>query len=175
MAAKRILVVYYSDSGQTRHIAEQLASALSASVERLVAPGLGSGGWGFMRRMWQSLRGGAARLVEPAFDPDRFDMVVVGSPVWAGRVASPVRAWLRRYAGRVKAGAAFVSFARSGAGGALAELERLMPGRVRARLTVSDDDRAKGRDAEKIRTFAAAVDRLAEQAAPPPAPSAAAK
>ena len=161
MAGKGVLIVYYSESGDTRRIAEALAAALNASVERLEAPGLPGGGWGFAVRLWQSLARARTRIAEPGFDPADFDMVLTGSPVWAGRIASPLRAWLRRFGGRVKTGAAFVSYSKSGAEDALRETDRLMPGRVRAHLSVSDEDRASGADRGKIREFAAAVARAA--------------
>lgn len=161
VAGKGILIVYYSETGQTRALAETLAAALNAPVERLEAPGLPGGRWGFLVRVWQSLRRVPARITEPASDPAGYSLVVVGSPVWAGRIASPTRAWLRRFGKRVQTGAAFVSYAQSGARDALAEMDRLMPGRVCARLSVSDEDRAQGRDRSKIGEFAAALMRAA--------------
>lgn len=161
VAGKRVMVVFYSESGHTRLIADELAAALGASVERIGAPDLPGGGWGFFWRTWQSILGGSARIAEPSLNPEDYDVVLVGSPVWAGRIASPVRAYLRRFAGKVKTAAGFVSCSKTGAESALAELDKLVAGRAVAHLSVCDEDRVNGRDVGKILDFVKTVEEAA--------------
>lgn len=161
MADKKVLVVFYSESGHTRQIADELAAPLGTSVERILAPDLPGGTWGFLLRVWQSLCGASARIAEPAQNPADYDLVLVGSPVRAGRIASPVRAYLRNSIGKRKEGAAFVSCSRGETNRALSEMNKLIAGRSIEHLSVCDDDRANGRDAGKIRDFVRAVEDAA--------------
>jgi menaquinone-dependent protoporphyrinogen IX oxidase len=82
----RILVVYYSRSGHTRQIAHEIAAALDADLEEISDP---------------TPRSDAAR------DPSRYDVVVVGTPIWNASLASPVRSYLYRYGYAIRSFAFF--------------------------------------------------------------------
>lgn len=85
-----ILVTYFSRSGSTKRAVLELAERLKADVDSIQALVSYAGAQGFRRGVWQAL----LRIApEVAFDrdPARYALVVVGSPVWAGRPAAPVR------------------------------------------------------------------------------------
>ncbi len=92
---KKTLVVYFSQGSATKRVAEDLALALSADIERIVEtkprkPGLA----GFLSAGADSSMGKATPIASPAFDPSLYDRVVVCTPVWAWHVVPPVRTWL---------------------------------------------------------------------------------
>lgn len=110
MTTKKVLVVHYSSTGNTRKVGEAIASALSADVEaiREVNPrqavpqgeGLGSV-LSFMRTGFRAITGRATPIVDPQFDPASYSLLIVGTPVHAGSVSAPVRAYLQRFADRL--------------------------------------------------------------------------
>jgi menaquinone-dependent protoporphyrinogen IX oxidase len=86
-----VLVVYFSRSGVTERLALQLAAKLGAEVESVkpLAPYAGAGG--YFKGVWHSL----FRRVPPVDcrrDPADYAVVVIGSPVWAGRLPPPCAA-----------------------------------------------------------------------------------
>jgi len=95
----KTLVVYYSMGNASERVARDLAELHSADVERIVES---------KARRWSFMSGGAAasfgltvRIQTPRFDPSAYDRVFVLSPVWAWRMAPPVRSWLKMHAGRL--------------------------------------------------------------------------
>jgi hypothetical protein len=132
-----ILVTWYSRTGSTESVARALAERLGADAEPILAQASYDGAGGFMRGIWESLRR-KAPPVQIGADPARYSLVVVGAPVWAGRPAAPVRAFLRRHGPRSRSLAAFCL---SGSGGAypeaFAEIETLAGHPLVARLTLS--------------------------------------
>lgn len=98
----KTLVVYYSRSGRTRRAAERLAAALGADREEIQDLENHQGLIGFFKAGHQGMSGKSAQIGPVKADVGAYDLVVVGTPVWAGRMSSPVRAFLTQYGSRIK-------------------------------------------------------------------------
>ena len=85
-----ILCIYYSRTGHTRRAMEEVADALGAEVTAITDDRDRSG----MDAMKTSTRPLLPFQTEKPLNEYR--LVIIGSPVWAGRCASPVRALLKR-------------------------------------------------------------------------------
>jgi len=88
------LVVYYSLTGHTRQIAEAIAAAFDADLEVIEDTFNRDTGLGRFRSAIESLLGLPSSITPPKNDLSKYDLVVVGTPVWAARLSSPVRAYL---------------------------------------------------------------------------------
>ena len=88
------LVVYYSLTGHTRQIAEAIAAAHDADLEVIEDTFNRDTGLGRPRSAVEGLLGLRSSITPPKHDPSEYDLVVVGTPVWAARLSSPVRAYL---------------------------------------------------------------------------------
>jgi len=120
-----VLVVYFSRSGVTEKLATQLAAKLGADLE-LVKPAVSyAGRTGYMKAGWHSLRR-RAPAVDCKRDPTDYSVVIIGSPVWAGRLSAPMRSYLMRFRGRIGHMAAFwVSASGQGYSRVRSEIEQL--------------------------------------------------
>jgi len=98
MAVKKILVVFYSRSGTTRKIAEALAAELKCDVEEIVATDSRAGFIGIMRSLIEAIRQRPAQIAATKREPSSYDLVMIGTPVWAWSISSPVRAFLMQNA-----------------------------------------------------------------------------
>jgi menaquinone-dependent protoporphyrinogen IX oxidase len=94
MAARKILVVFYSRSGTTRKVAEALAAELKCNAEEIVAAKSRAGFVGIMRSLIESMLRRSAQIATARLNPSSYDLVVIGTPVWAWSVSSPIRAYL---------------------------------------------------------------------------------
>jgi len=94
MGAQKILVVFYSRSGATRRVAEALAAELKCDAEEIVATKNRAGFVGITRSLIEAMRGRPAQIATPRLNPSSYDLVVIGTPVWAWSVSSPIRAYL---------------------------------------------------------------------------------
>ena len=93
----KTLIVYHSRSGYTRRLAQSLAARLDADLEeiRIVQPL--DGPLGYVMCAIEAI-GGLGPALRPATrDPAKYDLVVVGTPVWFWSLASPVRSWLEQH------------------------------------------------------------------------------
>ena len=96
---KRTLVVYFTTGNAAVRVAEDLAEMFSADLELIVEEKPRK--WGFMSGGFAATTGQAPPIVGSRFDPSAYGRVFVVSPVWAWRMAPPIRSWLRRYKGKL--------------------------------------------------------------------------
>jgi flavodoxin len=110
---KDILVVYYSRTGKTRVVAEQLARLLDADLEEIREEKDRSGVLGYFGAGRDSMRKRPARLVSEHTRGGR-KAVVLGMPVWAWSPPPAARAYLEQY---LPEGARLCAFCTHGGGG----------------------------------------------------------
>jgi len=88
-----VLVVFYSRSGTTAAAARRLAECLEADVDEILPIRPYAGVAGFLRCNFEATRRDRPDI-STSRNPANYRMVVLGSPVWAGCLASPMRSWL---------------------------------------------------------------------------------
>jgi hypothetical protein len=120
----RVLVVYFSRTRHTEKVARALAAELDGDLEPIREPTHRRGPLGFLRCAWEALREVPARVAEGS-DPRGYELVVIGTPVWMGRLSSPVRGWLARYSGLLPPVAFFATQHAQGSELAFQQMEKL--------------------------------------------------
>ena len=93
-----ILCLYYSRSGNTRQTMAEIAEALEAELVEFTDGVDRQGRKGYFRSGLDAMRRSTHPLekFETAKPLEEYQLVILGSPVWAGRCASPVRGLLKR-------------------------------------------------------------------------------
>jgi flavodoxin len=112
--ANRTLIVYYSRSGTTARVGHALAQRLG--TEEVVIQDMRAQG---RVSIWRALLDRLLNTLPPiapiAAPLEGYDLIVLGTPVWGGRAAGPVRRFLNDYAPRLPAVAFFCTMGGSGA------------------------------------------------------------
>ncbi len=121
----RMLVVSYSMSGHTAALAERLARDLSAERDLIRETRPRQGLSGVLRALVDAAFKRPAIILAPAQDPADYQMLVLGGPVWAGRMATPVRAYATEHGPRARQVAFFCTMGGRGAETAFADLQSL--------------------------------------------------
>ena len=85
----KVLVVYYSLSGNTCQVATVLARDLGADVEELHCGRYSLGGWGFMRAAYESWRGTLPPIEPLTHALSQYELVVIAGPIWVWHPATP--------------------------------------------------------------------------------------
>ncbi|HVJ55865.1 MAG TPA: hypothetical protein VM689_25615 [Aliidongia sp.] len=119
------LILYYSRSGTTRAVAEALAEELGADIEEIGCGRYPIGFWGSMKAGYDSWRGKLPLLEPLRHELARYDMIVIGGPIWMSHPATPVQALLRREEPHIHHTAFFATCGGSAAGPAFAEMQLL--------------------------------------------------
>ncbi|WP_374563944.1 flavodoxin family protein [Ideonella sp.] len=157
----RILVVYFSRTGYTRRVAESLAQRLGAQLAPIDEPRSRRGILGYIRSAREAMRRAEVEITAPAADPGEFDLVLIGTPVWASHASPPARTLALRWQGRVKRVALFCTLGGSGAEAALAELQLAIGQAPVATLALTDRKIDAGTAATKLDAFVAALGAVA--------------
>jgi flavodoxin len=90
----KTLVVYYSRDGSTRKVAEELKGLLSADVEEITEPKGRGGPMGWIRSGQEGAKGTVVPINPTKTDPSAYDVVIIGTPIWAWNVSSPIRSYM---------------------------------------------------------------------------------
>ena len=104
-----ILCIYYSRTGSTRDAMTEIAQALDAELVELKDGVNRSGFGGWLRCGMDAMRRTCPQVEKPETKRPLSDyrLVIIGSPVWAGRCSSVARSFLKQY-GRELQNAAYV-------------------------------------------------------------------
>lgn len=121
----KVLVVFYSRTGNTRKVAEAIAAALRCEVEEIRDTRDRRSRWGYVRSALDALLRRTTTLAEPTRRPSDYDLVIVGTPVWVGSVSTPVRTYLARHRGAFRRVAFFLTQGGAGAERVFAQMEEL--------------------------------------------------
>ena len=158
MAAAKILVVFYSRSGTTRTIAEALAAELKCDVEEIIATKDHAGLLGITRSLIEATRHRPAQIKPASRNPASYDLVVIGTPVWAWSVSSPVRAYLMENAKRLPPVAFFCTFGNRGDNSTFAQMQELVGKAPRASVAFKMRDVVAGNFRPRLAEFAQALE-----------------
>jgi len=147
----RILVVFYSRTGNIRRVAEAIAERLKADMEEIRDARSRSGMLGFLRSGYEALAGKLPKIQQVSRSPSEYDLVLIGSPVWVGKLSSPMRSYLTLYGRSIKQ-TAFFCTCKSDEGRAFKEMEALSKKPI-ATLCIREKEIKSGEYIRKIEEF----------------------
>ena len=101
------LVVFYSRTGNARFVAQTVAAEIGADLEELVDLKKRSGIIGYFGGGSDARRGKETGLGPTTKSYADYDLIVVGTPIWAGRPAPAITTYLRKNSLEGKKVAAF--------------------------------------------------------------------
>lgn len=158
----KTVIVYYSMSGNTKYAAEKMAEMLSADLIPLV-PRKAYPDSGFKKFFWggkSALMGDKPALEPYAFDGDGYDLIIFGSPVWAGTFVPPLRTFLEDHRTDLNGKRIAACFCCSGGPGKVLEKLRsaLAPMHPEQELILIDPkDKPSVENEEKLKAFCDAL------------------
>lgn len=106
-AGKKILVVYYSLTGNTERVAIDLAARLEADVESIEDKRHGKGFLGYVMAAYHAVRKSPAPIGMMKHNPAEYALTVIGTPVWVGQMTPAIRAYLQQHVSGKLGGVAF--------------------------------------------------------------------
>ena len=148
----KTLVVYYSRKGHTAELAGRIAKELGADTEEIVDRKKRGGPLGWMSAGRESMSDIPADIEEPKRDPAGYGLVVIGTPVWAGKISTPARAYCRKFAGRFPELGFFTTSAGENEG-TFEHMASLAGKAPKATLSVRNKEQKAGAHADRVREF----------------------
>ena len=153
----KILLAYYSRTGTTRILAEFIATIFPCDVEEIRDIHDRHGIIGAVRSGWQGWLRRPAPIKNVVHRVLDYDLVVIGTPVWVGNPASPIRRYLLDNQTRFNRVAFFCSLGGSGGDKALEEMGRIAERTPIATLSVTQGEIDSNRYRDKAREFSEVI------------------
>ena len=153
MSEKKALVVYYSRTGTTRMVAERTAEMLACDIEEIVDTKDRGGLLGFVIAGKDALLKKLTDIKQIEKDPAAYDIVIVGTPVWASTMSCAVRTYLSRYRETLPEVAFFLTTGGSGIKRASKHMARLCGREPLARLGLTENQVRKEDWSTQVQEF----------------------
>lgn len=95
---KRILCVCYSRTGATRQTMQEIAEALDCELAEVRDTINRDGALGYLRCGLDAMRKRTRPVtkIKTGRELSDYDLIVIGTPIWAGRCSSVIRGFLKR-------------------------------------------------------------------------------
>jgi len=146
------LVVFYSRTGTTKKVAESLKKFLKCDSEEILDVKSRKGLIGYLISGKEASMKKLARIKETKKNPSSYDIVLIGTPVWAWNVSSPVRTYISK--NKFKKVAFFCTMGGSGDKNAFSEMKKLCGKKPVSVLALKTKEVAMGNFSERIGKFA---------------------
>ncbi len=156
LESMKILVVYYSRNGSTRKVAEELKAQLGADIEEITEPKGRGGPLGWIRSGKEASSGAVVPINPWKADPSTYDLVAIGTPIWAWNISSPVRSYLTTIKSKLPRVAFFCAMDAK-PGDTFKVMEGLTGKPPVATAGITGPDVKSGNYKEKLKTFAEAI------------------
>ena len=148
------LVVYYSRTGTTSRVARAIAALLGADSEEIRDTVNRKGLWGYFLAGRDASRKTETKILPLQHDLSAYDLVIVGTPIWAWTLAAPVRTFLSQYGKNIRRFGFFWTMGGSTEKDFLQSVASLCSKEPEAVLGLKDKMLKEDRYAEEVKRFA---------------------
>ncbi len=88
-----VLIVYFSRTGNTEKVAYKIAPVLNGDIEKIVDLKPAS----YMGEGFAAAIGRKTEIRKPEKNPKDYDLVIIGTPIWAWKMTPAVRTYIEMY------------------------------------------------------------------------------
>jgi hypothetical protein len=141
----------------TRRVAEALSEALKCDLEEITEPKPRTGFLGYIRSLLEARRKRPSTIAPKKHDVSPYDLVVIGTPVWAWSLSSPVRAYLTATASQLPEVAFFCTLGARGSESAFAQMTAIVGKKPRAVCAITQREAFSASDVERLTAFEKAL------------------
>jgi flavodoxin len=151
----KTLIVFYSRTGTTQKLAQALAEELgnNAVLEEIKDTANRAGVRGYLLSGRDATLRKLTKLEPFQNDPNDFDLVAVGTPIWSWNLSTPIRTYLENNKDRFKKTAFFAVMGGSGTERAAKEMEKITGIKNQAILGVKTTEIIKGDLTKELTNF----------------------
>lgn len=153
MSNKKILVTYYSRSGTTKNIGGMISDILKCDLEEIHDTKKRKGFLGFIIAGRDSMFKRETVIESIKKDPAEYDLVIIGTPVWASNLTPAIRTYINSNKDKFKQVAFFNTLGGSDGEKVLDIMEELCGKGSLARLSLSEKIVKKESHKEFVNTF----------------------
>jgi flavodoxin len=90
----KTLIAYYSRTNITANVAKSLQKEFDADIEEIIDMKNRSGAIGYIKSCLDAIRKVPAKIKPLEKDPSKYDVVIIGTPVWASTMANAILTYI---------------------------------------------------------------------------------
>jgi flavodoxin len=105
----KILIVYYSKTGNTKRVSEDLSREVGSDFEEIIDRKNRAGILNWFRSGRDGMKKVGTEIADVAKDPAEYDLVIAGSPIWGWNIVPAVRTYLEKNKEKIKNYAFFIT------------------------------------------------------------------
>lgn len=147
----KTLIVYYSRSNVTKKIAEMLREKLDCDIEEITDNGKYKGKIGYIKGGLAATTKRTTKINEITKNPNDYDLVIIGTPVWASNMSTPIYSYLIKYSDQINDFASFCTCINGGYEKALENIGKIIKKQAKSEMYLTRKDIEK--PIEKINNF----------------------
>ncbi|MBU2025643.1 MAG: flavodoxin [Patescibacteria group bacterium] len=149
----KTLVVFYSRTGNTKKVAQKIIQSINSDSEEIFDASNIFDSLGYLRYCKEAILKELPRIKKTKKDPSKYDLVVIGTPIWVYTLSSPIRTYLEKNKNKFKKVAFFCTQGASGAPEAFKEMQRICRQKPLALLTLLTEEVRNKKNTKKVAQF----------------------
>ena len=147
------LVVYYSRTNITEKLAKTIASRTDSDIEEIIPKVNYQGKLGYARGGKHAIQEKIIDLENLKYTPEDYDMVYLGTPVWASKASSPVISYIKQNEGNFTNVKFFATAGSSGFESTFEQMEKYVSVKPQSTLALTTKEVKKDLFDEKLSSF----------------------
>jgi len=151
------LVVFYSRTGTTKKVAKTISKILKSDIEEIFDTKNRKGVLGYLIAGKDATLRKLTVIKKIKKDSSKYGLVIIGTPVWAFTMSSPIRAYIHQNKRKFKKVAFFCTMGGSGGKTTLNEMGSLCGKKPLALLELKTKEVIKNKYVQKVKKF---VDKI---------------
>ncbi len=147
------LVIFYSRTGTTKKVGNLISEKLSCDVEEIFDTKKRLGFFGWLRSGKDAMMKKLTILEKINKNPDLYDLVIIGTPIWASNMSTPVRTYISEHKDKFKNVAFFCTEGSRGGVKCFKNMAKLCDKKPMATLEINKKEMKKEIYIDKIKDF----------------------
>lgn len=103
----KILVVFFSKTGNTKQVAESISKSFNCDIEEIKEKESRKGIFKNIIEIKDAILGNKTTICKTEKDPSKYDVVIIGTPVWASHITPAIRTYISENKDKIKCTAFF--------------------------------------------------------------------
>lgn len=151
-----VLIAYYSRSGITKNVVDILKDKINADIEEITDNDYYKGKIGWLKGGFNASTDRLTEINPTSKNPLNYDLTIIGSPVWASNIATPISTYINKNKKEFTKIAGFVTCGSGGGENALNKMKEESGKKLEAKMILTAKDIENDLD-KKINIF---IDKL---------------
>jgi len=156
----KALVIYYSRTGNTRKVGEDIAKSLKCDSEEIIDKKGRGGPLGYLNAGREAMKKKLTEIGPLQKDVAKYDMVIIGTPNWGSNISCAARTYISQNKDKLKHAKQMAFFCTAGGGSnghIFADMEELCGKAPKATLELATKEVGAGEHLKKVQDFVSAL------------------